>query len=74
VFVLEHCFESKSFAALHEEFSSTPTGNKISDGCFPSLRWRTFSASSVKLFCKFFVTNKDEETRLSCYMGVTEGY
>jgi hypothetical protein len=86
VFVLEHYFASKSCAAVREAFSNAypdkevpnkravqlvttflDTGNvRVS-----SRRWWT---STVKLFCKFFLTKTTEKTRLSCYTDVIKAY
>jgi hypothetical protein len=72
VFILERYFASNSFSAVRKALSSarfdtavpkkatTPTGNKTfgrrNCGCLSSRRWRTFSSSSLKLFCRLFVT------------------
>jgi hypothetical protein len=68
VFILEHCFISKSFAAVCKAFSSVCSDKEVpticqlatkfretGSVCLSSRRWQT---SAVKLFCKFFLTNK----------------
>jgi hypothetical protein len=39
-----------------------------------SLRSWTFSASTVKLFCKLFLADKDKKTLLSHYIDITKAY
>jgi hypothetical protein len=71
VFILEHYFASKSFAAVHEAFSNAYPDKEVPnkttvhrlvifrvDACLRK-RWWTFSGSDVKLFFKFFLTNKN---------------
>jgi hypothetical protein len=77
VFILEHYFASKSFAAVREAFSNAYPDKEVPSKttihrlvkkfrdtgsvCVSSRRWWTFSASAVKLFCKFFLTNKTKK-------------
>jgi hypothetical protein len=72
VFILEHHFASKSFAAVREAFSNAypdkelpniPTIYRLvikfqdaGSVCVSSRRWWT---PAVKLFCKFFLTNRN---------------
>jgi hypothetical protein len=42
-----------------EEVPNNTTGKKILGGCLSSGRWWTFSASTVRLLFKFFLTNKN---------------
>jgi hypothetical protein len=90
VFILEYYFTSKSFAAVREAFSNAYPDKELPNKttiqqlvtirdtgsvCVSLRRWWTFSASAVKLFCKFFLSNRNlKATRLSCYIDVTSAY
>jgi hypothetical protein len=75
VFILEHYFASKSFRAVRGTFSNAYPDNEVPNMTaihrlvkkfrdtisvgVSSRRWWTYSASAVKLFCEFSLTNKN---------------
>jgi hypothetical protein len=76
VFILQHYFASKSFAAVLEEalrssnsytegLKQTTTHRLVKDSgrMWPSRRWWTLPVSAMKLFCKFLLRSKIKTPR-----------
>jgi hypothetical protein len=83
VFIIEHYFASKSFAAVREAFSNAypdkevpnkTTVHRLVTKFQDTRRGWIFSVSGVKLFCESFLTNKNYRTSFSCYVDVTAAY